>query len=214
MITIKIFEFNPFQVNTYVLHDERNECIIIDPGCNDDYERSELIDYIDANKLTVVKILNTHVHTDHILGNAFVCKHFGMGWEAHPDGKALWGMAREFGTVLNIKVEDIGLPQATFEDGDIIKFGNSELAVLYTPGHAAGSVCLVSHKQKFVISGDVLFRDSIGRTDLPTGNYEVLAESIRSKLFTLDGDYIVYPGHGPETTISYEMSFNQYLRLE
>ena len=122
-------------------------------------------------------------------------------------------MAREFGTVLNIKVDDIGLPQATFEDGDIIKFGDSELEVLYTPGHAAGSVCLVSHKQKFVISGDVLFRDSIGRTDLPTGDYEILAESIRSKLFTLGGDYVVYPGHGPETSISHEMSYNPFVGL-
>ena len=127
MITIKTLVFNPFQVNTYVLHDETNECIIIDPACYEEHEKLELLDYIEANNLKVVKILNTHVHTDHILGNAFVCKHFGMGWEAHPDGKELWGMAREFGTVLNIKLEDIGLPQATFEDGDIIKFGHSEI---------------------------------------------------------------------------------------
>ncbi len=213
MISIKIFAFNPFQVNTYVLHDETNECVIIDPGCYEENEKRELVEYIDTNNLTVVRIINTHVHTDHILGNAFICKHFGMGWEAHSDGKELWGMARAFGSVLNIQVEDIGLPGATFEDGDIIKFGNSELEVLYTPGHAAGSACFVNNKQKFIISGDVLFRDSIGRTDLPTGNFKLLADSIQTKLFTLDGDYVVYPGHGPETTIGYEKSNNPFVGI-
>ncbi len=213
MINFKIFVFNPFQVNTYILFDETNECIIIDPACYEEHEKVELTDFIDANNLKVVRIINTHVHTDHILGNAFVCKHFGIGWEAHPDGKELWSLVREFGTALNIKVEEIGLPQATFEDGAIIKFGNSELEVLYTPGHAAGSACFVNHEQKFVISGDVLFRDSIGRTDLPTGDRDLLTESIQTKLFTLDGDYVVYPGHGPETTISYEKSNNPYVGL-
>ena len=213
MISIKIFVFNPFQVNTYILYDETNECIIIDPGCYEEYEKHELLEYINNNNLKPVRIINTHIHTDHILGNAFVCKQFGLGWEAHSDGKALWEIARELGTALKIKVENIGLPISTFKDGDIIKFGNSELEVLYTPGHAAGSVCLVNHEQKFVISGDVLFRDSIGRTDLPTGDYDLLSESIQTKLYVLDGDYVVYPGHGPETTIRHEMLYNPFLGL-
>lgn len=213
MITIKVFVFNPFQVNTYILHDETNECIIIDPGCYEENEKTDLVNYIDVNNLEVGRIINTHVHTDHILGNAFVCRHFGMGWETHPDSKELWNLVREFGSVLNIQVEEIGLPKATFEDGGIIKFGNSELEVLYTPGHAAGSACFVNYEQKFVISGDVLFRDSIGRTDLPTGDLNILTESIQTKLFTLDGDFVVYPGHGPETTISYEKSENPYVGL-
>lgn len=213
MITIKIFVFNPWQVNTYVLHDETNECIIIDPGCYKEQEKTELLDYIDTNALKVFRIMNTHTHTDHILGNAFVCEQFGLGWEAHSDGKMLWEMSREFSTALGIKLESIGQPAASIDDGAIIKFGNSKLEVLYTPGHAAGSVCFVSHEQKFVISGDVLFRDSIGRTDLPTGDYNLLAESIQTKLFTLNGDYVVYPGHGPETTIRHEKDYNPFLGL-
>jgi glyoxylase-like metal-dependent hydrolase (beta-lactamase superfamily II) len=214
MISIKKFVFNPFQVNTYVLYDETNKCIIIDPGCYEENEKRELVDYIDTNNFKVIRIINTHVHTDHILGNAFVCKHFGMGWEAHPDGKELWGLVREFGSVLNLNVEEIGLPESTFEDGAVIKFGDSELEVVYTPGHAAGSVCFISHEQKFVISGDVLFRDSIGRTDLPTGDYKLLNKSIQNKLFTLDDDYEVYSGHGPETTIGHEKLNNPFVGLQ
>lgn len=213
MISIKIFVFNPFQVNTYLLHDETKECVIIDAGCHEEYEKAELLDYINSNGIIPVRIINTHVHTDHVLGNAYVCNHYGLGWEAHEGGKFLWDLSREFSTALQIKLEDIGTPESTFKDGDIIKFGNSELEVLYTPGHAAGSACFVNHEQRFVISGDVLFRDSIGRTDLPTGNYKTLLDSIKNKLFSLDDDYVVYPGHGPETTIGYEKANNPFVGI-
>jgi glyoxylase-like metal-dependent hydrolase (beta-lactamase superfamily II) len=122
-----------------------------------------------------------------------------------------WETASEFGSVFGIKVENMITPVNFIEEGDILHYGNSSLEVLYTPGHADGSVCLVNHTDRYVIAGDVLFRDSIGRTDLPTGNFDILYKSITTKLFTLPDDYVVYPGHGPETTIGYEKQNNPFL---
>jgi glyoxylase-like metal-dependent hydrolase (beta-lactamase superfamily II) len=213
MITIKVFVFNPFQVNTYLLYDKSGDCILIDPGCYDDNERQHLLKFISGNDLKPVRVINTHVHTDHILGNAFVCKHFKLGWETHAESRLLWELSSEFSSALNIQLDDIETPTANFQEGDKLRFGKSELEVIYTPGHANGSCCFVNHDQKFIISGDVLFRESIGRTDLPTGDYNILKESIEKKLFTLGYDYTVYPGHGPETTIGHEIEYNPFLDL-
>ncbi|GAB1404706.1 MAG: MBL fold metallo-hydrolase [Lentimicrobiaceae bacterium] len=211
MITIKSFVFNPFQVNTFVLSDETGECVIIDPGCNESWEKQSLSAYIEDKNLKPVALINTHFHVDHILGNHYVCEKYKLEPTGHKAGRMFWETAKEYGSVFNLELDEIRRPVHLVEDGDTIKFGQSELEVRYTPGHADGSICLVSTDNKFVIAGDVLFQASIGRTDLPTGDFDLLMKSIREKLFTLPDDTIVYPGHGPKTSIGFERLHNPFI---
>jgi len=212
MITIKIFVFNAFEVNSFVLYDETGECIIVDPGCHSPDEKEKLAGFIEAERLKPVMLINTHFHIDHVLGNHFICKKFGLTPTGHAGGSMFWRTAREFGSVFNLNIDEVEKPEIFVEDGDKLRFGNSTLEVRYTPGHADGSICLVSHEQKFVIAGDVLFYGSIGRTDLPTGDFDTLMDSIKNRLWTLEEDYTVYPGHGPETSIGFERRNNPFLQ--
>jgi hydroxyacylglutathione hydrolase len=212
MITIKIFVFNDFGVNSFVLYDETRECLIVDPGCHSAEERKSLTGFIEENNLKPVVLLNTHFHIDHILGNHYICQKYGLIPTGHAGGSMFWRTAREFGSVFNLNIDEVEKPGIFVEDGDTIKFGTSSLEVRYTPGHADGSICLVSHDQKFVIAGDVLFYGSIGRTDLPTGDFDTLMDSIRNRLWVLDDNYTVYPGHGPETSIGFERRNNPFLQ--
>ncbi len=209
---LKKFVFNSFAVNTYVISDISSKCLIIDPACQHQSEEAELLRYITDNNLFPVGMVNTHFHVDHIIGNTFICNTFNLRPQCHKSSKMLWETAVQFGSVFGINLQNMIVPVDFVSEGDQIHYGNSKVEVLYTPGHADGSICLVNHDERYVIAGDVLFRDSIGRTDLPTGNFDVLHESITAKLFTLPDDYIVYPGHGPETTIGYEKLNNPYLR--
>ena len=213
MITLKRFAFNPFQVNTYVLSDETGECIIFDPGMQGDSEETEIAEYITANKLKPVMLLLTHAHIDHIVGNSFIANKYNLPLTAHKDCVPFLtnaiAHASTFGLTLN-KVKDID--NFIDEDKDI-EFGNSSLKVLFTPGHANGSLCFYSKEDKFVITGDVLFNQSIGRTDLQTGDYDLLQNSIWEKLFTLPDDTIVYAGHGPETSIGFEKVNNPFVAI-
>jgi len=213
MITLKRFAFNPFQVNTYVLSDETGMCIIIDPGMQGVAEEKEIAEYITTNKLKPVMLLLTHAHIDHIVGNSFIADKYNLPLTAHKDCVPFLtnaiAHASTFGLTLN-KVKDID--NFIDEDKDI-KFGHSSLKVLFTPGHANGSLCFYSKEDKFVITGDVLFNQSIGRTDLQTGDYDLLQNSIWKKLFTLPDDTIVYPGHGPETSIGFEKVNNPFVAI-
>jgi hydroxyacylglutathione hydrolase len=211
MINIKKFAFNPFQVNTFVLWDETKECIIIDAGCYEDYEKSELIDFINNNGLKPVMQINTHCHVDHVLGNNAIFEHFNILPVIHKEGNVFYSSAHKQAMGYGFQTDKLYETDKFCVEGDIIKFGNSTLEILYTPGHADGSICLVSKDQKFVIVGDVLFQDSIGRTDFPTGNHDLLINNIKTKLFTLGDDFKVYTGHGPETNIGYERVNNPYL---
>ena len=205
------FVFNSFGVNTYILADNTGKCLVVDPACQYAGEESELLDFITENHLEPIGMVNTHFHIDHIVGNSLVCKTYNLRPQCHKSSKMLWETAAEFGAVFGIKIENLIIPRDFLGEGDLISFGNSSVEVRYTPGHADGSICLVNHAERYVIAGDVLFRDSIGRTDLPTGNFDVLYESITTKLFTLPDDFIVYPGHGPETSIGYEKINNPFL---
>lgn len=213
MITVKSFVFNPFAENTFVLSDDSGECMIIDPGCHVKHEEDELKRYIDQEGLKPVKLINTHCHIDHVLGNAFVSKEYNLGLECHEKDLELLQHAGQYAGMYGIQYKESPEPTNFIEEGEHIRFGTSTLDILFVPGHCPGHIALVSHTQKFVIGGDVLFRESIGRTDLPGGNFDVLIESINRKLFKLADDYTVYCGHGPETTIGHERVNNPFLKI-
>ncbi len=213
MISIQKFVFNTFETNTFVLYDETGECIIIDAACETDDEKKALADFIDGHHLKPVRLIYTHCHVDHTLGNTFVTERYRLEPEVHPEGRLLWELGREFSTVFNVPFDKPLSPKRFLNDGDTVSFGHSVLEVLYTPGHARGSICLWCSDQKFVITGDVLFNGGIGRTDMPTGDFDQLLDSITRKLYTLDDETVVYPGHGPETTIGFEKHNNPYITV-
>lgn len=211
MITIQSFTFNLFQENTYLLFDATKECVIIDPGCSTNSERDTLKNFIEQNELKPVKLLNTHCHIDHILGNKFIADTYALGLEANENDLRTLDAGKVSAEIFGIEYELSPLPSHFLNEGDIVKFGNSELEIVFTPGHSTGSICFYNRSDKFVIGGDVLFYQSIGRTDLPGGNHEQLLTSIRTKLFTLPDDFTVHPGHGPSTSIGFEKVNNPFL---
>jgi len=211
MIKIQTFTFNAFQENTYVLFDHTKECVIIDPGCYDEYEKRHFSEFIELNQLKPVKLLNTHSHVDHILGNRFVADIYKLKLLMNEND--LPGLKRtvDYGKVYGFQVEESPVPEEFLNEGDTVLFGESQLEVLFTPGHSPGSITFLNREQKFIISGDVLFLQSIGRTDLPGGNHQTLIESIKTKLFKLDDHFAVYAGHGPATSIGHEKQHNPFL---
>lgn len=211
MIQIKKFIFNPFQVNTFVLYDETKECVIIDPGCSDEAESQELMDFIKKEGLKPVRMLLTHTHVDHVMGINMLEEMLGIKAEAHEAGLVFLDHTISTAATYGISIDKNPSVDIYIKEGDEITFGKSKLDVLYTPGHADGSVCFLSRKDGFVIVGDVLFQMSIGRTDFPTGDYDLLKQNIFEKLFTLPDDTVVYSGHGPETSIGFEKSNNPFL---
>lgn len=211
MIQIHSFVFSPFQENTYVLYDESKEAVIIDPGCHSASEEKALKDFIEHHQLKVVKLLNTHCHIDHVFGNQFVKNSFGVKLFIHRLDLPILQACKTAALMYGIQPFVESQPDEFLEEGQKVKFGNSELEILHVPGHAPGHVAFVNKEQKFMISGDVLFRQSIGRTDFPGCNYNDLMASIKKKLFLLDEDFEVYSGHGPVTTIGYEKKYNPFL---
>jgi hydroxyacylglutathione hydrolase len=212
MIKIQKFVFNTFMVNSYILSDETGECILIDAACYEPEEEDEIRSFIVANNLKLVRNLNTHCHIDHVLGNNFIARDYAIQPEFHENSMVFFHTLKEMGSSFGYTISQIPAPKRFLTDGETINWGNSSLKVLYTPGHAAGSVCFYNEIQGFVITGDVLFKDTIGRTDLPTGDFDQLMNSIKNKLFSLPPETKVYPGHGPETTIGYEMENNPFIR--
>lgn len=212
MIKIQSFTFNGFQENTYLLFDETKECIIIDPGCYEQHEKQQLERFVIDNELKVVKLINTHCHIDHVLGNRFVAKKWNLVLEIHELDLPTLRSVKDYCQLYGFhNYEESPEPSKFLSEGDVISFGNSKLDILYTPGHAPGHIVLHSKEQKFIIGGDVLFQMSIGRTDLPGGDYDTLISSIKDKLLPLDEDTKVYCGHGPSTTIGFEKNNNPFL---
>ncbi|HEV2830371.1 MAG TPA: MBL fold metallo-hydrolase [Hanamia sp.] len=211
MFQIKVFTFNPVQENTYLLYNEHNECIIIDPGCYYDHEKDELQTFINTNKLQPKILLNTHCHLDHVFGNKFIAEEYNLKLKAHALEQPVLEMAPASGLMFNLPFDSYMGEIIFLEEGDVVSLRDDELKVIHAPGHSPGSVCFYCEKQKFIIGGDVLFKNSIGRTDLPYGSHEDLIRNIKEKLFTLPEDVIVYSGHGPTTTIGDEMESNPYL---
>lgn len=213
MINVKCFTFNAFQENTYIVYQEGSEnCIIIDPGCSTQEEDSTIERFIEANKLVPRRLINTHCHIDHVLGNAFISKRYGLKLEAHINEKPLLESCDTIGKMYGIPFRGSPGISVYLNEGENIVLDNLEFEILLTPGHSPGSLSLYSSSDKILISGDVLFYSSIGRTDLPGGNYQTLIDSIKTQLMVLPEDVNVYPGHGPVTTIGFEKNNNPFLK--
>ncbi|MFI5150327.1 MAG: MBL fold metallo-hydrolase [Bacteroidia bacterium] len=212
MLQVKTFCFSPFQENTYVIQEESKACVIIDPGCYDEAERKKLSDYIQAQELHPEHLLNTHGHVDHVFGNKYVCDTYNLRPEIHQKDLVVLDSLLQVARLYNLRAEASPQPGVFLSEGDRISLGNSVFDIVFTPGHSPGSICFICHAQQFVIGGDVLFRESIGRTDLPGGDHATLLQSIREKLFVLPDAYTVYPGHGSPTTIGYEKKHNPFLK--
>lgn len=212
MISVKAFTFNPVQENTYLLYNDRNQCCIIDPGCYFEEERNELTQFIQLQELQPILLLNTHCHLDHIFGNKYVHDKWGLELHIHEKEKQVLEFGPSSGQMYNLPFENYNGPLHFIIPGETIKIGDDELQILFTPGHSPGSLSFYAKKEKFVISGDALFNGSIGRTDLPGGDFDTLANSIREQLYTLPDEVKVYSGHGPLTRVGDEKKNNPFVK--
>jgi hydroxyacylglutathione hydrolase len=211
VIDLKTFVFNPFQENTYLLSDDSKECVIIDAGCYSNEEFDQLFDYISSNNLKPVKLINTHGHIDHVLGIPRLSEYFNFVPEFHKEELYLLKEVFEQGRVFGLNLISFPEIDASLEERKEVIFGNSQIKVLHVPGHTKGSVAFVSEPDKFIITGDVLFKGSIGRADLPGGDFNILMKSITNKLLKYNDDVSIYPGHGPSSTIGEEKATNPFL---
>lgn len=208
---VKTFTFNPFMENTYVVYDNGTG-VIIDPGCYDPAEEQELVDFIENKGIKIEKILNTHGHIDHVLGNYFAKTKFNVElWIGEHDLQTLQSV-KAYAPSYGFQKYSAAEADHLMKEGDEINVGSGKMKVLFAPGHAPGHIAFYNAKDGFIIGGDVLFQESIGRTDLPGGDFDTLMQSISSQFYTLPDETIVYPGHGGETTIGHEKKFNPFCR--
>ena len=211
MLALKAFTFSPVQENTYVLYNDNKQCCIIDPGCYFAEEKAMLKDFIENEGLKPVLLLNTHCHLDHVFGNKFVHETWNLTLHIHEKEKRVLEAAPISGKTWQLNFDNYEGELIFIREESRIKIGNEELEVRFTPGHSPGSVSFYHEPGGFVIGGDVLFNGSIGRTDLPGGDYETLLKAIAGVLFSFPDDSIVLSGHGPETTIGRERTTNPFV---
>lgn len=214
MAEVLSFTYNPFSENTYVIYDDTKECVIFDPGCYTSAERNAFQAKIEELGLKPVRLINTHCHIDHVFGNAFVNRTYGLELEIHRGEIPVLESVPMVGQMYGIPIPDPS-PAATkfIEEDDVISFGNTILRAIFTPGHSPASLSFFCEKDRFLIAGDVLFEGSIGRTDLPGGDHTTLIHVIKEKLFPLGDDVVVYPGLGGATTIQAERLTNPFLGI-
>lgn len=211
---IQSFEFNLFGVNTYIIFDTATcEAAIVDPGMTTERECARIDNYIESNGLHVKYLINTHMHIDHLFGDEYIAKKYGTGISASTDDSILSSRIAEQARMFRLRTD---MPEALTVDnplknGDRLMLGAEPIDIIAVPGHSPGSIALYCPESKFVVTGDALFKNSIGRTDLPGGSYEQLISSITKRLLTLPPDTTVYPGHGPSTTIESELRHNPFL---
>lgn len=208
---IKTFHFNPIMVNTYVLSDETGEAVIVDPGNCQRYEDEQIREYVASKKLKIKYIINTHPHIDHILGNPWCVAEYHPELLMHEAGMPIYNKAFAYAAAFGLETEKMPAPDRFLQEGDVVNFGNQQLTVFYTPGHCNGSICLYSADNKLVLTGDLIFELSVGRSDLPTGNEALLLQSIHEKILTLDDDVTILSGHGDPTTVGRERKGNPFL---
>ncbi|HYG15973.1 MAG TPA: MBL fold metallo-hydrolase [Bacteroidia bacterium] len=210
---IQSFTFNPFAENTYILYDETLECVIVDPGCYTPEEQQAMVNFIAAKNLKPVQLLNTHCHLDHIFGNRFIADTFKLKLYCHPNEVEWLEQVPLYSRAMyGVSVEPSPEPAGFLNEGDTVTFGNTALKVLLAPGHSPGSIVFYNEKGRTAIVGDVIFYRSIGRSDLPGGDYQQLETSIRTKIYTLPGETRLYSGHGEPTTVDEEMRFSPFVR--
>lgn len=213
MMHVADLTFNPFQENTYIVYDETKECIIFDPGMYTTEERKSLASYIEQNNLKPVRLINTHCHLDHVFGNNYVHETYKLALEIHEGELPVLQATPNVCMMYGIPYSDPSpMPDRFIKEGDIIEFGKTKLRAIFTPGHSPASLSFYDEESKQLIAGDVLFEGSIGRTDLPGGDFATLIGSIKDKLFPLGDEVKVYPGHGPMTTIGVERKTNPFLQ--
>lgn len=212
MISVNILTFNPLQENTYIVADkESKKCVIIDAGNYSASEDRALVNFIKEQELKPVMALNTHGHIDHILGVNFVKETFDVPFAVHSDDKFLVDSAAQHGKIYGLKMKETPTIDKDLKGLDEIKFGNITLQILHTPGHTPGHVCFFEPQNKVLFTGDTLFRESIGRTDLPGGDYSWIMESILKKIVPLGDDVAIFPGHGPRSSIGHEVLYNPFV---
>ncbi len=212
MIKVDVLPINPWQENTYILSDETGECVIIDPGCLSAEEKQQVADFITSNKYKPVRLLQTHLHLDHVFGSAFIAETYNLGLEAHEGDKFLIDQTVSYAQQFGMEVDKNPPPISNYlNEGDKVSFGQSELEVFHVPGHSPGGIVFYSEVDKIAIVGDAIFRESIGRTDLPGGDFDTLINGLKSKILTLDDDVELYPGHGPSSKVGHERLNNPFL---
>lgn len=211
MIYIESMTFNAFQENTYIVYNDNNDAIIFDPGCNNQSEREVLISFIDRKKLKPLRLINTHCHIDHVLGNKFISEKYGLRLEAHKLEAPVLASGVTVSTMYGIPYVESPSIEIFLNEGEELTLGDESFEMLLCPGHSPGSLCFYHSSSKTLIGGDVLFQNSIGRTDLPGGDYDTLINVIKEKIFSLPEDTVVYSGHGPSTSVGYEKKNNPFL---
>lgn len=212
MAKIKSFVFNDFQTNAYLIYDETNQAVIIDGAANSNYEYEQLKSFLEINNLKLKYILNTHGHLDHVCGNYYLKSTFNIPIMMSFEDNYLVENSLNFAKSYGFSIEKPPQADVDLKDKDLINFGNTIIEVITCPGHTPGGVAFYIEKDNILISGDSLFMQSIGRTDLPGGNYEKLIQSISQRIFTLKPQTVVYPGHGPETNIENEIKYNPFFQ--
>lgn len=207
------FTVNPFSMNCYIYYDEiSKDAVIIDPGAFTESEKNEILKFVDDHKLNIIKIINTHGHIDHVLGNSFAKEAFHKPICMNEDDIFLLEGSRDQARFFGLEIPTLPGIDQYINEGDFITVGSAKLKVVKTPGHSPGSVCLIDDTNKIVFCGDLIFHNSVGRTDIPGGNYKVLMNSIKDKLFSnTKDDYVIYPGHMDESTIGKEKHYNPFL---
>lgn len=210
---IKSFTFNPFQENTYIIYDTTKECIIIDPGCYSKDEQTLLKKFITNKNLKPIKIINTHCHIDHILGNKFIYEQWGIELYMHKKDITLLESSIDISKMYGLEnYEGSPYPKHFLEQGDVLTFGKSNFKILFTPGHSPGHICLYNEENNLLVAGDTIFQKSIGRTDLPGGDYDTLIHSITNQLLILPNETQIFSGHGPISNIGFEKKHNPFLQ--
>jgi glyoxylase-like metal-dependent hydrolase (beta-lactamase superfamily II) len=211
MIRVKKFVVNPLQENSYLLYDDTGCCLIVDAGFYYQEEKEELLIFIHENRLTPVSLINTHCHFDHVLGVEYLRKKLKIPFACHKEERFWLQRASQQSLMFGIEMENISEADCFVSEGEKVRFGDSEVEILHIPGHSPGHIVLYSPKEQFLIAGDVLFAGSIGRSDLPGGNYLNLIRNIKEKLMILPGETLVYSGHGPDSSIGNEKINNPFL---
>ncbi len=211
MLYLKTFTFNPFQENTYLIYDDELTAYIIDPGNSNASEDAQLKNFVKEKNLQLKRLLLTHGHIDHILGNKFIYDTYGLLPEVHRDDLFFIERMEQTAAMYGLNCEASPLPEKFIHEGDQIVLGDYKFQCIHTPGHSPGSISFYNKENKLLIGGDVLFNGSIGRSDLPGGDHELLITTIKQKLFALEDSVRVYCGHGPSTTIGVEKQTNPFL---